>query len=292
MSLVPGARACVHSLHGRPELNGELVTLGLFDDAAGRWVCRTHDGGRVALRATNLQPIRADAGEGAPRPPMQMPGWARAVVALPWAQFAGGLCVTLLAGFLYRSSAAAGASKSRKAGGWSLGRASTGALGTGAGLAEVGSAIASFLPMAALVCVMAAVYAVFVDAGSGPQGTRLQQQLRSMLARAVGAASSLSEGLSALQLVLLAVGMMLSWALYTDQLRLDLDVSRLIFLPVIAYTLWRQRNNLHNMSPFQMLWILDMLMRLFRSNGPGHRRGFGGYGAGYGGGYGRRQMFF
>lgn len=275
--LCRGGTACVHSLQGRPELNGEIVTLGSFDGAADRWVCRTQDGGNVSLRAANLQPVRAGGG-AAPSARVQMPAWVRGVAALPWAHFVGGLCLTLAARFLLGGGSQRPSSKHHARSFQSAMGGGFGAMGA-AGRAYA-PAVVSYLPAAALVGVLFVVWALFVDAGGGAQGTRLQRQVRSVLARTVSAVGALSEGPSALQLVLLSVGLMLSWSLYSDQLRLDLDMSRLVFVPIIAYVLWRQRGN---MSPFQMLWMLDMLMRLFRPTG--HGRGGGGFGyGGYGGG--------
>ncbi|KAG8467105.1 hypothetical protein KFE25_000421 [Diacronema lutheri] len=293
--LAAGASACVHSLQGRPELNGEIVTLVTFDEAAARWVCRTADGGRVALRNANLQPVRNAATDGLARAPMRAPAWAQSIASLPWAHFAGGLCITLLAGYLFRGSAGGvGAARATRGGasrgrpshassppGWSFSSPLSGAAG-----AFGSAAITPYLPFAALLGAMGVVWALFVDAGGGTAGTPLQRQVRTGLARAVGAASSLANGLSAFQLAILAVGLLLSWSLFTEQLRLELNVSQLVMLPIVGYTLWRSRGNLHDMNPFQLLWLLDIVMRMFRPTG--HQRG--GYGGGYGGG--RRRMFF
>lgn len=266
-----GSSACVHSLAGRPELNGEMVTLTSFDESTARWICRTTDGGRVALRATNLQAVRNHGARAAGAPTRFD------LSALPWKHFVIGLCVTLAVGHIALTllnshtlpNAAPTRSSARPA------RASSAPAGYGV-------EIVSWLPLAGLGALSFFVWALFVDSGGGPLGTPLQRQVRGGFARAVSAASELDSFL----VLVLVLGVMLSWSIYTDQLRLDLDASRLIMLPVIAYVFWRSRDNLHNMNPFQLLMLIDMLQRLFR---PG---GGGGGGYPYRGGYRRTRLFF
>jgi hypothetical protein len=283
--LAAGASVCVHSLQARPELNGEIVTLMSFDAATERWICRTSDGGRVALRSANLQPVRA--------PRAAAPQAAGRIASLPWAHFAGGLIVTLVVGHLFFHSGTTparprqpGAQRSAPEASSGFGFPASPDLG-----ANYGPAIVSWLPLLGLATVGLAVWALFVEPAAGPN--RLQRTLRQAFARGYANAElpsiprALSQ-LSAFHLVLLAVGAMLTWALYTEQLRLDLEMSRLIFLPVVGYILWSNRANMANISPFQLLWMLDLLMRLFRPGGGGGGIG-GGYGRGYGGyGHGRR----
>ncbi|KAJ1636562.1 hypothetical protein T492DRAFT_958670 [Pavlovales sp. CCMP2436] len=310
MALVVGGRACVHSLAGRPELNGELVSLLSYDDAASRWTCRTSDGGRVALRVANLQPMR----DGGAPPPSAARAWARRLASLPWAHFAGGLLVTLLVGQLFLRgggwpggggkggggrAAAGGARKAFGARG-GLGAGFGGLLGSFAslcsGLGARAPGLSDIPPgwiFLALVAVL--VWMLFVDAGGGARGTPLQWQVRAGVARAAAAVQSLSHGLTAFQAAIVACGALGFWALWTEQLVLNTDASRLILLPIVLYTLYSYRNNLHNMNPFQLLWLLDMLLRMFQPGGARRRTGgFGGGGFGLGGGGfgGYRRPFF
>eukprot|EP00304_Pavlova_gyrans_P006734 CAMPEP_0206043280 /NCGR_PEP_ID=MMETSP1466-20131121/8483_1 /ASSEMBLY_ACC=CAM_ASM_001126 /TAXON_ID=44452 /ORGANISM="Pavlova gyrans, Strain CCMP608" /LENGTH=312 /DNA_ID=CAMNT_0053418075 /DNA_START=20 /DNA_END=959 /DNA_ORIENTATION=+ len=270
--LAAGTRACVHSLQSRPELNGEIVTLASWDGQAMRWVCRLADGGRVALREANLQPVRTRRGAAPlgtdPNPP---PAWLTRVRNLPWAHFVGGLAVTLLVGYLARMGTDAGPRPSPTSA--RQPRAQPKYAYTGPDLAAYGVGVVSWVPLVLVIVVAGLVWAIFVDAGGGAQGTPLQQQVRRACAHVIARVVHATGDLSAFHMLLLSSGAMLSWALWTDQLRLNLDMTRLIFLPVIGYTLWRSRGQLHNMNPFQLLWILDMLMRMFQ---PGGGRSSGG----------------
>jgi hypothetical protein len=261
-----GSSACVHSLHGRPELNGEIVTLTSFDESTSRWICRTADGGRVALRATNLHTVR---NRGVHAPLETAPRFQ--LSSLPWKHFIVGLCVTLAVGHIGLSLYNA----------HNLRRAATrpSARANARSAAGFRVEVVSWLPLAGLVTLGFGVWALFVDSGADPLGTPLQRRVRAGVARAAAAVSEIDS----FKLLVLVLGLMLSWSLYTDQLQLNLDMSQMIMLPAIAYVLWRSRDNLHNMNPFQLLMLIDMMQRVFRP---------GGGGGGYRGGYRRRTSFF
>lgn len=262
-----GSHACVHSVTSRPELNGEVVTVVAWDTHAQRWICAMQGGGQVALREANLQPIR-----GAPSPrragagvSLGVQGVMQSVARLPWVHFFGGLLVTVMIGYFFAGSSALGTLFSshpvhgrRRRSGRSL-----------YDPAHLVSFLLSWAPFCGLLLVAAFVFAAVVEVGGDGSLAHFQRWLRRLLSRATVAATRAYDQLQSFHVLILVVAVLLTWSIWTDKLHINLEGTNVIILPVAAYILYTNRNRLDSMSPFQMLWLLDMASRLL---GPGHGR--------------------